>query len=170
MPRDLLNREIIKRFMSNVGISPYPNFGSSGLSDKSLIDKKLITEDEDGKKEEHDIYVGEIKEGDNYLRGLLVDLSDSLSEFFLSEFLLIIQLNNFPIYSLRLVVDDIDNGQFLICSSGEQIEFQELDVYAKALALAASEAIAHSGALWQPCEKYDDLYAVMLELVQDDDG
>lgn len=160
MARDRLNREIIKKIMQNVGVVSHPHFGKAGLTSSDLlIDKKLSLKDEFGKITHHKIYAGEIKLESpiSVIKGLVADISDEE----MSEFIVLFRMDSYPIYALRLIFDEVDNGLFLN-SQDEEFKWYEADVYNKAQALAGMERIADSGIQWNHCENHDDLYKGLL--------
>lgn len=162
MARDILNREIIKKVMQNFGVLPHPNFGKAGISSEDLlIDKSLKLKDDKNIVTNHKIFAGKIFSKSDIIRSMVADIS----EVDMSEFIVLFRMDELPIYAIRLAFDNHDYGLFInYLENDEEETWYEADVQNKALVLAATERIAHSGILWEPCPEHDDLYEGLLHI------
>lgn len=137
----VLTREIIKRIMNNVGIVPPPQFGIGGLVISDLkLDQTISGLYSDGESYNFPIWSGCIEVEGVKIKAVATDLTDDIPEF-----ILLFQSENMPIYGLRLLFDDKDNGLFLLSSSEGWVP---AEIYIQAKALMGLELIASYGISW----------------------
>lgn len=159
-----LTREIVKRMLLCAGIAPPPLWGH-GLSAVDLKTQKIIQVTyDDGDTSSHQIWFGKAKIGTNVMRGMTVDLT--VDEIY--EYALILQVNDLPVYGIRLIFGESDNGQFLIQSSKG---WTPASAVLQASALQGMETIVSFGLTWEPCldlvsDNIDVFYENLSSLVE----
>lgn len=161
MKNDFLTREIIRKVFGDVGIAPPPNFGKVGISIPELqLPTDLVFAMEDGNSQNFPLWAAEvILDKDVKLRALACDLStDGVPEYALT-----FQMSGKPLYGLKLIYDDDDNGVFMI---GEKNGWQFANMVAKARALIGMETIMMHGLSWEPCENTTDLYEAISTIAE----
>jgi hypothetical protein len=156
----ILTREIIKRILGNFGVAPPPDFGKSGLTNVNLrsVKELVISFEEDVGIHKFPIWTGEAIINSFKLKALIVDLS--LDDIY--EYALTFRLDDKPIYSLKLIYDDIDQGIFLI-QDGEN--WITPNILVQAQALVGMEIFVSEGILWSPCEMDTYLYDAVSVLI-----
>lgn len=155
-----LEREIIKRILSDVGVVPGSGFGRHGITQLDFkVDKKLAVRYDDGEQQEFPLWAGRGTLPDSKVRALLADLSDNE----VAEYALALRVNDKPIYAVRLTYDNEDPGLFVL-QDGQN--WQSPIMLVKAWALVGMEMIVEQGMLWEPERSYEDLYEAVSNLVE----
>ena len=155
-----LEREIIKRILSDVGVIPGSDFGKHGITQSDFkLDKKLTVRYDDGEQQEFPLWAGGGNLPGTKVRALLADLSDDE----VAEYALALRVNDRPIYALRLTYDNEDPGIFVL---QEGQSWQAPIMLVKAWALVGMEMIVEQGMLWEPERSYQDLYEAISNLVE----
>lgn len=153
-------REVIKRILADVGAIPGIEFGKSGLTLPLFkIEKEFLLSYEDGHQEKFPLWSGQGILSDNKIRALLVDLTDGE----MVEYALAIRVNDKPIYALKLMYDNEDDGIFML---QESINWVIPSMLVKIWALLGMEMIIDQGMLWQPSMEYEDLSQALSHLIE----
>jgi len=148
----LLKQECILHVLGNYGISP-KFWGIGGVTSSNLINQKKIIIEVENKKQEHLIYAAKAKI-DKDLRALCCIIND--------EYFLIFRMEKFPIHGFRSSFDE-KNGLFLFFEENKK---REPSLYEYLIVCAGTEKLANSGISWEPWNDFDDLYKVLVELVE----
>lgn len=159
-----LSRLMIRRILADVGASPEAP-GKVGLMEPQLVLANTLTIKYDGGNIDHDIYAGQLSfQENNYLRGLLVDLTvDDIPEY-----LFVFRMNNLPIHAAKSLYEQVDLGEtYLKVLQEESESWVEASIYFKARLLADFEKIVTHGLLWEDCSSHEDLYQAAIDLIQE---
>lgn len=160
MTGDFLTREIIRRMFGDVGVAPPPNFGKVGISTPELqLRSGLEFAMEDGKSQHFPIWAGEVIMDSYKIRAMLCDLSADE----VPEYALVIRIADRPIYGIKLIYDDEDNGIFVI---GEKNGWKSGSTIAKLRALIGMETIMELGMGWEACDDVKDLYEALATIAE----
>lgn len=161
MTGDFLTREIIRRMLGDVGVAPPPNFGKVGISIPELrLRHDLTFSMEDGNQHIFPLWAGEISvDPDVKIRALLCDLSiDDVSEYALA-----LRITDKPIYGLKLIYDNDDNGIFVI---SENDGWKPANMTVKTRALIGMETIMDQGMEWGDCSEIGDLEEAITRIAE----
>lgn len=157
-----ISREIIKKILSNVGVMFGSNSNKFGLTlPEFKVDKNFIVHYEDGQETIHSIWSGEVCITQSKIKALLVDLSTP--QINCPEFALAFRADQKPIYVVKMIYDDMDDGDFLI---QEHDTWVSPNLSVKLLALIGMEAIVDQGMQWIPCAIHDDLYYAISQIIE----
>lgn len=168
----LLSREIIKRILANVGIMPLSEFGKSGITlpDFKLDTKFFVHYSYEGLESGVDssidcpVWAAEGILPGVRVKALCVDLSvDDTHGRYANEYVLVLQVDDNPIYGFKLVYDDEDFGDFLI-QDGERWILPT--ILTQMLALVGMEMLVDRGLSWQPLSSYKELYKAMSHMIE----
>lgn len=147
MISDLLSREIIRRIFTDLNIFLSVQTDSS----KFRTDKTISGKFDDNDTFCYYICAGRLKLGDStYLNCTYADLSDKRTRC--PEFAAVFQLETGPIFGIKLVLDNEDNGIF---SVWDQFQWKPLGMHMKAKLLASMELIVSYGYIWEKYESPD---------------
>lgn len=158
---DNLSKEITKRILADIGVSPGKLFGKVGLTDPAFKLAGTVTVRYDDSDRRHDLYSGKLELGEFILRGLLIDLTIDKD----SEFLFVFRMDEMPIHAIKVVFDNTGDCFFKIFDSDKSV-WREASMYLKARILADFERIVGWGILWKDCLENEDLYKAAVELVR----
>jgi hypothetical protein len=153
MEDKILKRELSKRIFANLGAIPN-KFGLVGLAvNEYLTDKPISFKNEDGEIEEYPVWAGQL---DNHK--LLLANIGSMSE---PELILIYNDS----HALKFIWDESDCGLLLRRLNNKWLPMSVLEWLSLT---AASEMIAQQGVLFAPLRDFQEQYALLVSLVEDE--
>lgn len=164
-----LRRQIIQHIFAGLAVIPssFINMASSKslMSQEFLLDDKLTFESDSGSVK-NKIWGCQISSEQQELKILLGDCSQEKN---VSEFCLIVQLKDSPIYGVYLLVDeyedDSEDEALLACSINGK-NWLECNTYLQATFLAGMEQIKDLGLKWSKCSDYLEQYKTMVSFIK----
>ncbi len=174
-----ITREIIKRFLSDVGVIP-EHFGKYGITLLDFkLEEKFPVHYDDGDQVDLSLWAAEGILSKAKIRVLLIDLSKEdnqppgdvcndpenwkFENKFVTEYALALRVDEKPIYLLRLAYDEEDEGNFLIQDGNSWITPKLL---IQLQALIGMETIVDQGMIWSPSSCYEDLLQALTRIVE----
>lgn len=155
---DLLQQELIKVIMGNFGISP--SLGEYGIiSQEFLTSKKISVETDDGILEVF-VVAAQAKLESLCLKAAFISI--------LEEFILVFQLDNFPIHALRISGKDwekVSSEESCFYKFTSEDNFQKIGRYDALMLAAGTEKIAGL-AVWEKCSEFEGLYKAILKTLE----
>lgn len=157
---DNLSLEIIKRIFQHVGVNP-PNKRELGLYSDFLKTEKVIeSTTDDNKLITHSVFAGEINVADFSIKGCLIDLS--IEDDY--EFCFCWQAGSNSIFGVHCLFGDADQASFRMFLEKSNV-WENVNMYNKAMMLAAWERMTSTGLLWNTCQNFDALYKAAIQLI-----
>jgi hypothetical protein len=156
----LLQKEIVLHIFRSLGVFESdvfsrPSFHDLVLQEKYLLNKKLAFETEDKEKHKKDIWAVNSRIDNANIKLMVADLSDGAAEY-----ALIIQLDNFPPYGLRLSANEDDYGTISV-NVGEG-DWAPADVMVQSKLLSGFESLALIFREWNKLEDFSMLYKKLI--------
>lgn len=158
---DLLNRELIKKILGQLGITSGKSFGKVGVTSKDFI---VSSDKFEIENEQFPIWAGELKTNNTFQ--VLFTKVDYKKEP--TEFILLLKIGE-ALLGIRFIWDEEDDyGIFVIQANKEWIP---ANTFIKLNTTAAIESVTNEGILWEPCKDYASIYPELLSLLDviDDD-
>jgi hypothetical protein len=157
-----LKKEIIHHIFEITGLlknSKNIRFLDDFLSDKFLIDKKIAFQTDDEKQFSSNIWAAQATVEQSVIKLMIANLSDNVAE----EYVLLIQMDNYPPYCMQLCQDGEDNGAFYFCVDKEN--WIATSTLMQANVLAGIETVADLLPKWVPSAKHEDEYQYILSFL-----
>lgn len=171
-----LTTEIIKRIFLDIGIDANGHGCGVGLLARNcFLDKTFVIDYDNGVQTELPVWAGKIDLPGCKIKGLLVDLTypnsetttinkmGDLEQQKIPEFALAFQVENNPIYLLRLAYDLEDLGYFLIDDNGNCIV---PSILTQANALIGMETIVNQGLIWDCFSSCNTLFTAVSKIIE----
>lgn len=171
----LLRRELCRMIAGTMGLVPPPHFGKVGLStDDFRVEKTVALEFEDElgrtRTEKFGLWCGQIAVAGMRIRALATDLCDNNAEY--HEFVVAYRVDGAPMHGLKVIYGEDHYGLFIVkgdaLSGNGMVErdiWKPVGRYEMLIAAAGFEKISSQGLVWNPCNEYDDLYEILIEVV-----
>lgn len=153
-----LTKEIIKRFFFDIGVIP-GHFGKYGITSLDFKLDRTFTVHYDEDKINLPLWAGEGKISEMQIRVLLLELSNDDS----IEYSLALRVDDKPIYLLKFIYSEEDEGNFLI-QDKDDCFIPKLLIQLQAL--IGMETIVDQGMIWYPCSSYEDLLQAIAKIVE----
>lgn len=163
----ILTKEIIKHIFSVFNVPHTHNAHSYFvLMSNDFLLNKHITFMENDITHQHKIWGAETKIINSSIRILLTDCSDRFSQ----EYYMIIRMDDFPIFSLKMMKDTAEEDyRFLILIKNNEIKEElqiEADIASQAKILAGIEQLYNTYTKWEKPAQYDDMYNTLITLIE----
>lgn len=166
----IFNREIVRHVLGSFGMVPPPNFGKVGISAKEFRLQKgfeLEFETEKGKMEKKTfgLWCGSARLGRNEVRVLATDVCDNETNY--HEFCVVYRVDDAPVHAVKHVFDDEGPALYLVkhvTDTGEH--WKPVGTESKLIACAGFERFNSLGVSWNPCVEFEDLFPVLMEVVE----
>ena len=161
-----LQKEIILHIFKRFRIFNDKNEIQTGFIDelldiKFLINKKLFFE-LDGKKYQKNLWASQLKIDKSNIKILIADIQEVNPEF-----TLLIQMDNLPVYSLRISNDEEDYGSFYINTNEKWIE---APILVQAKFLCGVEGLSEVLVAWEPLTDYKFMYDMLIDFLNFNEG
>lgn len=126
-------------------------------TEKFLIDKKIVfsTENQEFKRK---IWAATSKIENSNINIVIADIAEDIAEF-----TIIIQLDNFFPYALRLSLDPEDSGSIHILVDNKT--WVEASTMLQAKMLVGIESLSEIFLQWTRLDKYNDMYQILLNFL-----
>jgi hypothetical protein len=164
MQRHLINREIIRHIMGNLGISLPPELGIVGITTKEFLQKEKLTIEYQTEKVNYPLWFGSCLLGEDRLYALATDIVEDDTH----EFCLIVHYASGKTFGFKHVYVDSDFGTFL--RSDAPAQWKEVALAEKLMVCSAFERMADIGVMWEPersdNERYKILYLYLVSLIE----
>jgi hypothetical protein len=163
-----LKIELCKLILSNMGMVKPPNFGRYGISiNDFLLDKSLPIEfEEDNGKievEKYGLWCGYVSHMGMRIRALGTDICDNKNNS--HEFIVVYCLDNGSFNAIKYSTES-DNYFFMVRNiEGTKSIWKNVNIYDMLTASAGFYKISDLGVLWYPCNEYEDLYNILVEVI-----
>lgn len=158
---DKLTKELISYMFSNFGIVSPPLFGKAGISEKIFKSNTVLEfQDDTGVNCTSPIYSAITNIGQGKMHVVFTAFNDN--EIY--EFAVVLQLDDFPIYGIKQVINSDDVGIFVV-SSGDG-NWRNPNMYDKLLACAGLEHLTDRGVGWVPEQDLGKLFTALQQLVE----
>lgn len=157
MINKILQKEIISHIVKLFGVfNEYKiNIVENLIDNKFLLEKKLAFELDDGTKYQSQIWSACMKVENSQLNVMIADIKDNIAEF-----ALIIQMDTFPAYALRLSGDTEDFGD--ICVNIDDNKWIDVNTAMQAKFLSGIEGLTEILVEWKKTNNYEDLYKLLV--------
>jgi hypothetical protein len=157
-----LKKEIIKHIFNNFGLfkTPETKFALTNTlrDDSFLLDKRIIFLGEEDKKIQNKCWAVISELGKSKMKVLIADITDDIEEF-----AIIMKMDNFPIYALRLSSDSSDAGHLMIKTDKKWID---TSTAIQARCLFGIEGIADTYLEWKKLIDYQELYDALIGFIK----
>lgn len=152
-----LQREIISHVLGLFGIFNPNKFNMIDdlISDRFLLEKKIAFEAEDRKKYYGSLWAGSAKIENSRINAMVADIKEDIAEF-----ALIIQMDTFPPYALRISSDVEDFGE--ICIGTGDNKWINVSIAIQAKFLSGIEGLNETLTSWEKVNEYEELYKLLV--------
>lgn len=157
-----LVKELVQRILSNLGIVPGNNFGKVGITtEKHLIKEKIELDD----RSQCPVWAGQFIITGSVIKLLTtkIPLGDKEN----SEELILLMNINEQIYGFRYMWHHDEDAIVLVKSSEDNWAAANLIVQMQIAVVI--EKITQEGLFWDPCIEYQELFDVLLNLIEHED-
>jgi hypothetical protein len=155
-----LKKEIVKHIFKSLGIFDDKISGvfEPLTSNKYLVDKKIIFQDEANKDYQNNIWAVKTKFEASEIKILVADISEEIREF-----AIIIQMDSFHSTAMRISEDPDDCGS--ICFNPDQDIWINVSVLHQAKVLFGIESLVELCFSWEKINNYHDMYKILISFL-----
>lgn len=148
-----LQRAIIAHIIGVFGVANPHKFSlTEDLLDKRfMLDKSIAFENEDGEKYSGKLWFGTAKIENSFVNVMIADITEDITEF-----AVLIQMDTFNPYALRLSVDEDDTGE--ICLNVGDNNWVDIGIGAQAKFLSGIEGLNDVFLEWKRPTEYEGMY------------
>jgi hypothetical protein len=155
-----LRKEIVLHIFRTLGIFADPILNKLSMleklnDDKFLIDKKIAFETEDKKQIKNNLWAAKTKIEDSEIKIIIADITEDISEF-----ALILQMDNFMPCAMRLSLEDDDYGSMYI--NVQDNKWIDTSSLIQAKILVGIESLSGIFSQWEKIDKYLDMYKLLI--------
>jgi hypothetical protein len=157
---NILKREIISHIYKVIGIYADENILKTSMlepivGDKFLLNKKIAFETEDKKQKQNNLWAATSRIESSYIKIMAADITEDISEF-----TIILQMDNFIPCAIRFSLDNEDTGSMFI--NVENNNWVEASTLMQAKMLVGIESLSEIYLQWERLDDYSSMYKLLV--------